>query len=86
MMRNFTVCGLAKQNSYNNVGEKNLGGKCSMCIGQNKISHSLAEGNPEKISTLRKLTRRLEDNIKMDLKGTELEIVDWLKLVQDMCH
>jgi hypothetical protein len=28
----------------------------------------------------------LEDNIKMDLKGTELEIVDWLKLVQDMCH
>ena len=85
-MRSFTVCGPAKQNSYNKVGEKNLGRKCSMCIGQNKISHILVEGNPEKISTLRKLTRRLEDNIKMDLKETELEIVNWLKLVQDMCH
>jgi hypothetical protein len=38
---------------------------------------------PEERRPLRKSRHRLDDNIKMDLKETGLEGVDWVHLAQD---
>jgi len=40
-------------------------------------------GKPEGTRLLEKLRRRWEDNIRMDLRETEWEGVDWLHLAQD---
>jgi hypothetical protein len=38
---------------------------------------------PEGKTSLKKSGRRYEDNIRMDLRGVEWEVVDWILLVQD---
>jgi hypothetical protein len=47
-----------------------------------KAQESL-EGKPEGKILLGRHRRRYEDNIKMDLKDTWYENVDWIKLVRD---
>jgi len=40
-------------------------------------------GRPEGKRPLRRLKRRLEDNIKMDVQEVGCESMDWIKLAQD---
>jgi hypothetical protein len=40
-------------------------------------------GNPDGKGPLRRLKRRWEDNIKIDLKDSCWESVEWIHLVQD---
>jgi hypothetical protein len=46
--------------------------------------YTILVGNPEEKSPLGRLRRTCEDNIKIDLRKTLLEDVDWIHLTQDM--
>jgi hypothetical protein len=45
--------------------------------------HKFVVGKPEGKVPLGRLRRRWKDNIKMDVKEMELEVVGWIRLVQD---
>jgi hypothetical protein len=59
-----------------------MGGKCSVHGGMRNVSKILA-GKLEGRRQLERPMRIRKDNIKMGLRKTGLEVVDWNLLVQD---
>jgi hypothetical protein len=46
-------------------------------------AYKISVGKPEGKRPLRRRSHRWEDNIRMDLREIEWEVVDWIHLVQD---
>jgi hypothetical protein len=55
---------------------------CSLTIYPDEFVQILV-GRPERKRPLGRLWRRWEDNIKMDVKATECNGVDWIYLAMD---
>jgi hypothetical protein len=53
------------------------------CIGDRRESYRVLMGKPEGERALGRPGYKLDDNIKMDLKKTEYEGVEWITVVQD---
>ena len=53
------------------------------CIGDRRESYRVLMGKPEGERPLGRPGYKLDDNIKMDLKKTEYEGVEWITVVQD---
>jgi hypothetical protein len=53
------------------------------CMGVMRNAHKILVGKPEVKRPLRIPRRRWKDNIKIDLRETGLEGVDWIHLIQD---
>jgi hypothetical protein len=51
--------------------------------GQARNTYNILVGKTEGKKPLGRPRRRLEDNIKMDLRETELEVADWIHMAQD---
>jgi hypothetical protein len=51
-------------------------------MGRMRNVYSILVGKPEGKRTLRRLRRRWEDNIRMDISETVLESVEWVHLAQ----
>jgi hypothetical protein len=54
------------------------------CIGEMRNAYKILVGKPEWKRPLKRPGYRWEDNIKMDLRETGWEGVDWIHLAQDM--
>jgi hypothetical protein len=52
------------------------------CIGKNRNAYSVLVGKPEEKRPLGRHRRRLEDNIKMNLRGIGWDNMDWINLTQ----
>jgi hypothetical protein len=52
-------------------------------MGKMRNAYNILVGKPERKRSLGRLKRRLEDNIRMDLREIGWEIVKWLRLVND---
>jgi hypothetical protein len=52
-------------------------------MGEKRNVYRLLVGKPEVKKPLRRPRNRWIDNIKMDLLGIELSVVDWIGLAQD---
>jgi hypothetical protein len=52
-------------------------------VGKKGNAYKILVGKPEGKRPVGRRRRRREDNIRMDLKGTEWEFVDWMHLAQD---
>jgi hypothetical protein len=52
-------------------------------MGEVRYKYNILVGKPEGRRPLGRPRRRWEDNIKMDLRKTELEGVDWIHLARD---
>ena len=59
-----------------------MGGTCSTYGGEYRRKQDLV-GKPEGKRTLGRLSRRWEDNIKMDLKEVGCEGMDWISVAQE---
>jgi hypothetical protein len=59
-----------------------MGGACSKNE-ENRNACRILVGNPEGKRPLRRLRRRWEDNIKMDLREIGWDGMDWIDLAQD---
>jgi hypothetical protein len=58
-------------------------GKVCGTHGEKRNAYRVLAGNPEGKRPLGRRKHRWEDNIKMDLKHTRWEGVDWIDLAQD---
>jgi hypothetical protein len=52
------------------------------CMGEMRYAYSILVGKRERKGRLGRPRRRWEDNIRMDLRETEREGVDWMPLAQ----
>jgi hypothetical protein len=52
-------------------------------VGEVRNSYKILVGKPDGKKPLRRRRRRWEDNIKMDIKVTGYEDVDWIYLIRD---
>jgi hypothetical protein len=53
------------------------------CIGETRNAYTVLVGTPEGTGSLRRPTRKYEDNVNMDLKEIRCEGVDRIYLIQD---
>jgi hypothetical protein len=65
------------------IEEDEVGGTCGTNGGKRNVYGLLLVGKPQGMRPLRRSRRRWMDNIKMDLLGTGLSVVDWIGLAQD---
>jgi hypothetical protein len=59
-----------------------VGGTCGT-HGEGRGVYRVFVGWPEGKRPLRRPRRRWEDNIKLDLRETEIDVANWIQLVQD---
>jgi hypothetical protein len=52
-------------------------------MGEMRIAHKMLTEKPEGKRLLGRSRRRLKDNIKMNLRETDMEGVNWVQLAQD---
>jgi hypothetical protein len=52
-------------------------------MGEKRNASRILVGNPEGKRPLGRPRRRWVDNIKMDLRGIEWDVIDWIDLAQD---
>jgi hypothetical protein len=52
-------------------------------MGEMRIAHKMLAEKPEGKRLLGRSRRRLKDNIKMNLRETDMEGVNWVQLAQD---
>jgi hypothetical protein len=57
-----------------------MGGIC-ITYGEMRNEYKIFVGKPKEKRPCRKPTRKLEDNIRIDLRAKELEVVNWMHLV-----
>jgi hypothetical protein len=57
--------------------------RCAPRKGEKRIACRILVGNPEGKRPLGRQRRRWVDNIKMDLRETEWDGMDWIDLAQD---
>jgi hypothetical protein len=57
-------------------------------MGEKQYAFSILMRKPEEMRPLERTRRTWDGNIKMDLKGIEWEIVDWIHLAwqRNQCH
>jgi hypothetical protein len=55
-------------------------------MGEMRNAYKILFGKPEGKRPRGRIKRRLEDNIKVDLRELEWETVDWIHLAQDRHH
>jgi hypothetical protein len=56
------------------------------CMGERRGVYRVLVGRPEGKRPLRRPRRRWEDNIKMDLRQTGIDVANWIRLTQDRVH
>ena len=64
------------------IKEDKMGGTCGMC-GRKRNIYSVLVWKPEGKRPLGRHRGRREDNIKINLKGTRCQNMDWIYVVQD---
>jgi hypothetical protein len=52
-------------------------------IGETRKSYTILDGKPDGKRSLRRPGCRVEGNIRIDLRGTEWEILEWMHLAQN---
>jgi hypothetical protein len=55
-------------------------------VGETRNAYNILIGKPERERQIGRPRRRWEDDIRMDLREREWEIVDWMHLSQDRDH
>jgi hypothetical protein len=53
------------------------------CMGERRNAYKILDRKPEGKKALRRPMHRWENNIRMDLRDVEWEVVNWIHLVQD---
>jgi hypothetical protein len=82
IMKKFIICSL-REISLRPTSDE-VAGTCSTHAGDDKFVKNTSVGKSEGKKSYRRLRRRLEDNIKMDIEEIQCKSVDWIHLAQDM--